>query len=174
MSDPVPGFHKPLYFIMVSVLSGGVYYLVLAAASGFSHAFLNLFLFPLFMAFLLIIAGVVYVLSFRGIPQGDMAAHRAGVRKTAVIVIAALVLSVIFPAGAFIRLYPIPMAMFHLLILFYTGLALAAVCTAWLVFFRRELGRPPLMSEAVLASVAVLSLALAYASMRMYGLLPPG
>ena len=174
MSGVVPKFHKPLYFIMVSVLSGGVYYLVLAAASGFSHAFLNLFLFPLFMAFLLIIAGVVYVLSFRGVPAGNGSVHRAGVRKTAVIVIAALVLSAVFPAGAFIRLYPVPMAMFHLLILFYAGLALAAICTAWLVFFRRELIRPPLFSEAVLAAVALSALALAYASMRMYGLLPPG
>lgn len=174
MSDLVPNFHKPLYFIMVSVLSGGVYYLALAAASGFSHAFLNLFLFPLFMAFLLIVAGVVYVLSFRGIPAGNGAAHRAGVRKTAVIVIAALILSAIFPAGAFIRLYPVPMALFHLLILFYAGLALAAICTAWLVFFRRELNKPPLSWEAVLALAAVLSLALAYASMRMYGLLPAG
>jgi hypothetical protein len=66
------------------------------------------------------------------------------------------------------------MALFHLLILFYAGLALAAICTAWLVFFRRELNRPPLSWEAVLALVAVLSLALAYSSMRMYGLLPAG
>jgi hypothetical protein len=174
MSGVVPKIHKPLYFIMVSVLSGGVYYLVLAAASGFSHAFLNLFLFPIFMAFLLIIGAVAYALSFRGIPPGDMAAHRAGVRKTAVIVLAALAISAIFPAGAFVRLYPVPMAMFHLLILFYAGLVLAAICTSWLVFYWREWKRPPFFSEPVLVTVAFLALALAYTSMRMYGLLPPG
>lgn len=174
MRAAVPRIHKPLYFIMVSVLSGGVYYLVLAAASGFSHPFLNLFLFPFFMALLFVAAGVVYVLSFRGIPEDDRDAHRAGVRKTAVIVIAALILSAIFPAAALIRIYPVPMAMFHLLLLFYAGLALAAICTAWLVFFWRKWQRPPLLSEAVLAAVAVLSLVLSYAAMYIYGLLPPG
>ena len=174
MHDAAPRIHKPLYFIMVSVLSGGVYYLVLAAASGFSHPFLNLFLFPFFMALLFIIAGVVYALSFRGIPDGDKDAHRAGVRKTAVIVIAALILSAIFPAAALVRVYPVPMAMFHLLILFYAGLALAAICTAWLVFFWREQERPPLLYEAVLASAAILSLVLSYAAMYIYGLLLNG
>ena len=154
MHDAAPRIHKPLYFIMVSVLSGGVYYLVLAAASGFSHPFLNLFLFPFFMALLFIIAGVVYALSFRGIPDGDKDAHRAGVRKTAVIVIAALILSAIFPAAALVRVYPVPMA--------------------WLVFFWREQERPPLLYEAVLASAAVLSLVLSYTAMYIYGLLLNG
>ncbi len=126
------------------------------------------------MALLFIIAGVVYALSFRGIPEGDREAHRAGVRKTAVIVIAALILSAIFPAAALVRIYPVPMAMFHLLILFYAGLALAAICTAWLVFFWREQKRPPLLYESVLAAVAVLSLVLSYAAIYMYGLLPSG
>ncbi len=171
MHDAAPRIHKPLYFIMVSVLSGGVYYLVLAAASGFSHPFLNLFLFPFFMALLFIIAGAVYALSFRGIPDGDKDAHQAGVRKTAVIVIAALILSAIFPAAALVRVYPVPMAMFHLLILFYAGLALAAICTAWLVFFWREQERPPLLHESVLVAAAILSLVLSYAAMYIYGLL---
>lgn len=159
--------------MLFSVLAAGAFYLFFAAISGFVHPFLNLLLFPVFIGSVIVLSMAAYALSYRA-RAGGKEKLLLRVRNGALIVLSALVLSAVFPAAAFQGFYPIRMAMFHLLILFYAGLSLGAVSTAWAVFLWRDGAPLTLFNRYVFFVVVLFSLGMSYATIFMFGLLPAG
>lgn len=157
--------------MMVSTLFATFFYLCLGALFGYGHPFFSLLLFPIFLAGNTVLGVTVFALSFRDKGEKNII---AGTVKPILILVSALILSAVFPATALVGLYPVSMAMFHLLILFYAGLSLGAVSISGAVFLWRTGSSAAGLGRYVFPFAVLVSLGISYMTLFMFGLLTLG
>lgn len=163
---------KGLYFILISTLTASLFYMFFGALFKYEHPFFNPTLFPVFLGSQIILSLIVYTVSLRGGSRKMRESMPFRVRKTIFILVSALILSAVFPASAMVGLYPVQMAMFHLLILFYAGISLGAVSLSGVVFLWRNGNYLSLLNKYVFTFAVLISLGISYMTLFMFGLLP--
>lgn len=163
---------KGIYFVLISILSASLFYVFIGTALGYERPFFILSLFPVFLGAHVILSCVVYAVSFRGESRKMRAGMASRVRRTVFILVSALILSALFPASAVVGLYPVPMAAFHLLILFYAGISLGAVSLSGALFLWRNGIDLSLLNKYVFTFAVLISLGISFITVYMFGLLP--
>ncbi len=159
---------------MISTLFATVFYLCSGALFGYGHPFFSLSLFPIFLLGNIILGLIVFALSFRDNPEGEGGNISAGIVKTILIFLSALILSAVFPATSLVGLYPVSMAVFHLLILFYAGLSLGAVSVSGAIFLWRTGSSAAGLGRYVFPFAVLVSLGISYMTLHLFGLLTLG
>lgn len=96
------------------------------------------------------------------------------VRNTVLILVSAMILSAVFPASALVGYYPVHMAMFHLLMLFYEGISVGAVSTSAVIFLLRNGNYVSLFNKYACTFAVLLSLGISYMTLFMFLKLPCG
>lgn len=162
---------RGMYFVLVSTLFATVFYLCLGALFRYDHPFYNLSLFPVFLVGNALLGVGVFALSLRNNPGARERDIITGIGKPILILVSALVLSAVFPATAFAGLYPVSMAMFHLLILFYAGLALGALSLSGAVFVWRSGSSFSGLDGYVFPFALLVSLGISYMALHLFSLL---
>jgi len=163
---------KGIYFVLISTLSASLFYVFFGTALGYERPFFILSLFPVFLGAHVILSVVVYAVSLRGESRKRRAGMAVRVRRTVFILVSALILSALFPASAVVGLYPVPMAAFHLLILFYAGISLGAVSLTGGLFLWRDGIYLSLLNKYVFTFAVLISLGISFITVYMFGLLP--
>ena len=130
--------YKGLYFILVSVLLAAVFYFVFGALFKYRHPFFNYSIFLVYLAAYVGLTIVIYLVSFKENFKDETQKSTRRTRATVLIMVAALVLSAAFPATALFGVYPVTMAMFHLLVLFYGGISVAALSLSGAITLKRN------------------------------------
>jgi hypothetical protein len=165
---------KGFYYVLLSTLAATLFYVFFGTVFEYRQPFFIISLLPLFLGTHIILSVVVYLVSLRG----DTNKLRAGMvlraRRTLFIFTSALILSSLFPASAVVGLYPVQMAMFHLLILFYAGLSLAALGLSDTLFLLRDGIHLTLFNKYVFTFAVIISLVISYMTVKMFTLLPVG
>lgn len=164
--------YKGLYFVMVSVLLAIAFYFCFALFFRSEHPFFNISLFPVFLAAQVILTLMIYLISFRDNFKEETQKSTARTRATVSVLVAALILSALFPAAALIGIYPVTMAMFHLLILFYAGISLGALSLSWILTLWRYGAAISPLNKYVFTFTVVISLAISYMTLYLFRLLP--
>jgi hypothetical protein len=163
---------KGLYFIFVSTLAASLFYVFFGTAFRYEHPFFIISLFPVFLGAHVIFSTVVYAVSLRGESRKVKAGMTSRVRRTVFILVSALILSALFPASAMVGLYPVQMAVFHLLILFYAGISLGALSLTGALFLRRNGIYLSLLDKYIFTFAVLISLGISYMTVYVFGLLP--
>ena len=137
---------KGIYFVLISTLSAFLFYVFFGTASRYEHPFFNP---PAFSR----LSGDSRNSQYHGLCgvvtrriEENEGGDGPRVRRTVFILVSALILSALFPASAVVGLYPVRMAVFHLLILFYAGISLGAVSLSGALFLWRN-GELPVPSQ---------------------------
>ena len=151
-----------------------VFYLCLGALFKYEHPFFNLSLFPIFLVGNTVLGVSVFALSFRDNPDGQEKNIIAGTGKPILILVSALILSAVFPASAFAGLYPVSMAMFHLLILFFAGLSLGALSISGATLIWRSGSSFSGLNGYVFPFALLVSLGISYMTLHLFSLLTLG
>lgn len=165
---------KGLYFVLLSTLAASLFYVFFGTALGYRQPFFMMTLFPVFLGAHVALSAVVYTFSLRGGTRTLRESMAARSRRTVSILVSALILSAVFPAGAAVGLYPVQMAVFHLLILFYAGISLGALSLAGALFLLKSGVRLSLLDKYVFTFAVVISLGIPYLAVRMFTSLPVG
>jgi hypothetical protein len=163
---------KGIYFVLISTLSASLFYVFFGTALGYERPFFILPLFPVFLGAHIILSIMVYTVSLRGESRKMKAGMASRVRRTVFILVSALTLSALFPASSVAGLYPVQMAAFHLLILFYAGISLGAVSLTGGLFLWRNGIYLSLLNKYVFTFAVLISLGISYITVYMFGLLP--
>ncbi len=163
---------KGLYFVLISTLSASLFYVFFGTAFGYERPFFIPPLYPVFLGAHVVLSMAVYAVSMRGESRKARAGMASRVRRTVFILVCALMLSALFPASSTAGLYPVRMAAFHLLILFYAGMSLGAVSLSGTLFLWRS-GIPlSLLNKYAFTFAVLISLGISYIAVYMFGLLP--
>jgi len=163
--------YKGLYFVFIAVVLALIFYIGFGVLSGYEQPFFNLTLLPVFMASNVILSIIVYAVSVRDVPEDNGAALAAGMRRPVIILVCALALSAVFPAISLIGLYPVYMAVFHLIILFYAGISLCAVIIADVIFLRRAGTALTGYNRYIFPVAVLISLGISYMTLHVFRLL---
>jgi len=115
---------------------------------------------------------MIYLISFRDNFKDKTQKSTARTRDTVLVLVAALILSAVFPATALIGIYPVTMAMFHLLILFYAGISLSALSLAGILTLWRNGAVISALNKCVFTISILISLAISYMTLYLFRLLP--
>ena len=164
-------FYKGIYFVFVSVVIALILYIGFGTLSRYERPFFNLTLLPVFVASNVIFSIIVYAVSVRDMPEDKGEALAAGMRRPVIILVCALALSAVFPAISLIGLYPVYMAIFHLIILFYAGISLCAVIIADVIFLRRTGITLTGYIRYIFPVVVFISLGISYMTLHVFRLL---
>jgi hypothetical protein len=165
---------KGLYFILVSTLAASLLYVFFGTAFGYEHPFFILRLLPVFLGAHVILSIVVYAVSLHGDSRKMRAGMASRARNILLILVSALILSALFPASAVVGLYPVQMAVFHLLILFYAGMSLGAVSLSGALYLSRSGIHLSLLNKYVFTFAVLVSIGISYMTVYVFGLLPVG
>ena len=165
---------KGFYFVLISTLAASLFYVFFGTVFDYRHPFFLIPLFPVFLGAHMMLSVVVYIFSLRGDTKKLRESMASRSRRTVFILVSALILSALFPAGATFGLYPVRMAMFHLLILFYAGISLGALSLAGAIFLIRDGIRLSLLNKYVFTFAVVVSLGISYLAVRIFTSLPVG
>jgi hypothetical protein len=165
---------KGLYFILVSTLAASLLYVFFGTAFGYEHPFFILRLLPVFLGAHVILSIVVYAVSLHGDSRKMRAGMASRARNILLILVSALILSALFPASAVVGLYPVQMAVFHLLILFYAGMSLGAVSLSGALYLSRSGIHMSLLNKYVFTFAVLVSIGISYMTVYVFGLLPVG
>lgn len=165
---------KGFYFVLISTLAASLFYVFFGTVFEYRHPFFVISLFPLFLGAHVVLSVVVYALSLRSDTKKLRAGMAGRARRTVFILVSALILSALFPASAVVGLYPVQMAMFHLLILFYAGISLGALSLAGALYLLRNGIHLSLLNKYVFTFAVIISLGISYMTVRMFTLLPVG
>jgi len=165
---------KGFYFVLLSTLAATLFYVFFGTIFDYRPPFFIISLFPLFLGAHVMLSVVVYTFPLRGDTKKLREGMAGRARRTVFILVSALVLSALFPASAVVGLYPVEMAMFHLLILFYAGISLGALSLSGAVFLLRDGIRLSLLNKYVFTFAVIVSLGISYMTVRMFTLLPVG
>ena len=165
---------RGLYFILISTLIASVFYVLFGTALKYEHPFFNLSLFPVFLGAHIILSVVIFAVSLRGDSRKMRADMTGRIRRTVFILLSALILSAVFPASALLGLYPVQMAAFHLLILFYAGISLGALSLSGALFLWRNGNYLFLLNKYVFTFAVLISVGISYMTVYVFGLLPAG
>lgn len=164
--------YKAIYFVLLSTLLAVLFYLLFGLFYGYEPPFFNLTLFLVFLGANLILSVVVYAVSIRDDKNESSEGITVRVRNTLLILVSALILSVLFPASATLGLYPLSMAMFHLLILFCAGLSLSALNVSGVIFLWRNGTSVKGFNRFVFPFALIISLGISYITFYFFRLLP--
>lgn len=165
---------KGLYFVLISTLAAALFYVFFGTVFEYRQPFFVISLFPLFLGAHVILSVVVYTFSLRSDTKKLRAGMAGRARRTVFILVSALILSALFPASAVVGLYPVQMAMFHLLILFYAGISLGALSLAGALLLLRNGIHLSLLNKYVFTFAVIISLGISYMTVQMFTLLPVG
>lgn len=165
---------KGLYFVLLSALAATVFYVFFGTILEYRQPFFIVTLFPFFLGSHVVFSVVVYILSLRGNTKKLREAMVAKARRTVLILVSALILSAMFPASAVVGLYPVHMAMFHLLILFYAGISLGAISISGAFFLLRNGIYLSLFNKYVFTFAVIVSLGISYMTVRVFTILSVG
>ncbi len=165
---------KGLYFMLISVLAASVVYVFFGTALKYEHPFFNLSLIPIFLCAHVLLSALVFAVSLRGDSRKRRAGMAGRLGRTVFILVPALILSALFPASAVVGLYPVPMAVFHLLILFYAGISVGALILSGAFFLWRNGNYLSLLNKYVFTFAVLISLGISYMTVYMFGLLSVG
>lgn len=165
---------KGLYFVLISILAASLFYVFFGTVFDYRQPFFLIPLFPVFLGAHTVLSVVVFAFSLRGDTKKLRESMASKSRRTVSILVSALILSALFPAGAAFGLYPVQMAMFHLLILFYAGISFGALSLAGTLFMMKSGIRLSLLDKYVFTLAVVISLCIPYMAVRMFTSLPVG
>ncbi len=163
---------KGIYFVSISTLAAFLLYVFFGTALGYERPFFILPLLPVFLGAHVILGTVVYAVSLRGESRKMKAGMTSRLRRTVFILVSALMLSALFPASSILGVYPVQMAAFHLLLLFYAGISLGALSLAGTLFLLRSGISLSLLNKYVFTFAVLISLGISYMTVYMFGLLP--
>ncbi len=164
--------YKGLYFILVSLFLASAFYFVFGVIFKYGHPFFNFSIFPVFLASYIVLTVIVYLISFKDNFKTETQKSTGRTRATVLVMVAALVLSALFPATALFGLYPVTMAMFHLLILFYAGIAVAALSLSGVITLWRNGAVFSALNKSVFTFSVLVSLGISYMTLYLFRLLP--
>jgi archaellum biogenesis protein FlaJ (TadC family) len=164
--------YKALYFILVSVLLAAAFYFVFGAIFKYRHPFFNYSIFTLFLATFILLTIIIYLLSFKDNFRDETQKSTRRTRATVLIMVAALMLSAVFPATALVGVYPVTMAMFHLLILFFAGISVAALSLSGVITLWRNGAVFSALSKGVFTFSVLISLGISCMTLYLFRLLP--
>ena len=164
--------YKGLYFILVSVLLAAAFYFVFGAIFKYRHPFFNYSIFSVFIVAYIVLTIIVYLISFKDNFKDETQKSTRRTRATVLIMVAALMLSAVFPATALVGVYPVTMAMFHLLILFYAGITVAALSLSGMITLLRNGAVFSALNKGVFTFSVLVSLAISYMTLYLFRLLP--
>lgn len=157
---------------MVSVLLAAAFYTVLGFFYGYKHPFFNYSLFLIFIGFFILLTIAVYLFSLKDNFKNETRSSTRRTRATVLIMVAALLVSAAFPAVSLLGLYPVTMAMFHLLILFYAGIAVAALGLSGVITLLRNGAALSAGNKFIFSSSVIISLLVSYMSLYVFMMLP--
>lgn len=172
MSGKESTLGKGLYFILVSVLLAAVFYAVFGFFYRYEHPFFNYSLFLIFIGFFILLTIAVYLFSLKENSKEQTGLSAGRTRATVLIMVAALLVSAAFPAVSLLGLYPVTMAMFHLLILFYAGIAVAALGLSGVITLFRSGAKLSAGNKFIFSSSVILSLLVSYMCLYVFMMLP--
>lgn len=164
--------YKGLYFVPVSILLATAFYFCFAVVFRSEHPFFNISLFPVFLTAHIVLTLIIYLISFRDNFKDGTQQSTVRTRATVLILVSALILSAVFPTFAFIGIYPVTMAMFHLLILFYAGISLGALSLSGIITLWRNGAVISALNKCVFTLTVLISLAVSYMTLYLFRLLP--
>lgn len=171
MTRQIADLYKGVYFVLLSTLFAAFFYLLFGFFYGYEHPFFNLTLFLIFLGANLILSLVVYTVSAGDVKNESSEGITIRVRNTLLILLSALALSVLFPASTKLGLYPISMAVFHLLILFCAGLSLSALNVTGVIFLWRVGSSVKGFNSVVFTFALIISLGISYLTFYLFRLL---
>lgn len=163
---------KGLYFVMVSVVLAAAFYAVFGIFYTYEHPFFNYSIFLIFIGSYIVLTVIVYLFSLKDNFKNETRLSTGRTRATVLIMVAALLVSATFPAVSLLGLYPVTMAMFHLLILFYAGIAVAALSLAGVITLLRNGALLSDGSKFIFSASVLVSLAVSYMSLYVFMMLP--
>lgn len=172
MSGKESNLGKGLYFILVSVLLAAAFYAVFGFFYRYEHPFFNYSLFLIFLGFFILLTIAVYLFSLKENFKDKTGLSAGRTRATVLIMVAALLVSAAFPAVSLLGLYPVTMAMFHLLILFYAGIAVAALSLSGVITLFRNGAKLTAGNKFVFSASVIVSLAVSYMCLYVFMMLP--
>lgn len=164
--------YKGLYFILVSVLLAAAFYIVFGVIFKYGHPFFNYSIFPVFIAAYIVLTVIVYLISFKDNFKDETQKSTRRTRATVLIMVAALMLSAVFPATALVGVYPVTMAMFHLLILFFAGISVAALSLSGMITLIRNGAVISALNKGVFTFSVLISLGISCMTLYLFRLLP--
>lgn len=164
--------YKGLYFILVSLFLAAAFYFVFGVIFRYSHPFFNYSIFPVFLLSYIVLTIIVYLLSFKENFKDETEKSTRRTRATVLVMVAALVLSALFPVAALLGIYPVTMAMFHLLILFYAGISVAALSLSGVITLWRNGAVFSALNKSVFTVSVLISLGISCMTLYIFRLLP--
>jgi hypothetical protein len=165
---------KGLYFIFISVLTAFLFYIFFGLLLSYNHHFFNIIPFHVFLSSQVILSLIVYVVCLHGEARKLRENLSVMSRKTVLILVSTMILSAVFPASALVGFYPVHMAMFHLLMLFYAGISVGAVSASAVIFLLRNGNYVYLFNKYAFTFAVLLSLGISYMTLIMFLKLPRG
>lgn len=148
-----------------------IFYIGFGTIFEYEQPFYNLFLFPVFLIASLILSIIEYTVSVSDSPHNNGNVLTVRMRRSILILVSALLLSAVFPAISLKDLYPVTMAIFHLMILFFAGFSLGAVIVADVIFLSRigiTLSGP---NKYIFPFAVLVSLGISYMALHLFRLL---
>ena len=138
----------------------------------YEHPFFNYSLFLIFIVSYIVLAIIVYLFSLKDNFKDETRLSTGRTRATVMIMVAALLVSAAFPMVSLLGLYPVTMAMFHLLIIFYAGIAVAALSLAGVITLLRNGALVSAGNKFIFTVSVLLSLGVSYMSLYIFMMLP--
>jgi|GEM_PF-1757406 len=172
MSGKESHIYKGLYFILVSLLLAAAFYFIFGVIFKYGHPFFNYSIFPVFLASYIILTIIIYLISFKDNFKDETQKSTRRTRATVLIMVAALILSTVFPVTALVGAYPVTMAAFHLLILFYAGISVAALSLSGMITLWRNGAVFSALNKGVFAFSVLISLGISFMTLYLFRLLP--
>lgn len=172
MSGSESSLGKGLYFVLLSVLFAAIFYSVFGFFYRYEHPFFNYSLFLIFIGFFIVLTVIVYLFSLKENFKNKTGLSAGRTRATVLIMVAALLVSAAFPAVSLLGLYPVTMAMFHLLILFYAGIAVAALSLSGIITLIRNGAVLTAGNKFIFSASVLVSLAVSYMCLYVFMMLP--
>jgi len=161
-----------LYFLLLSVIVATAFYYSLDLVFHGETPFFSITLFPIFIIVHILLTIIIYGISFKNHLLVSDPLSLLRIRTTIFILVCALIVSVIFPATGIFGLYPVSMAIIHLLILFYAGISFGAVILTGLFFLWRNGTVLIGPNKYIFIIGIILSIGISYATLYIFGQLP--
>ncbi|MDA2918446.1 hypothetical protein MYX76_02945 [Desulfobacterota bacterium AH_259_B03_O07] len=163
-----------IVFIALSLIIGTGFFYLFGQISGFKHQFTSNSFIEIFLACNVALSLIIYLVSLR---KDLMETHGKDFKRTLTIILVlvlAQILSSIFPTSATIGLYPVQMAIFHSLILFFSGQCFSSVILAAYISILLCGYKLPALKTLLLFTGVIIMLAISYYSLAIFDSLVVG
>jgi len=157
-----------IIFVFLSLIIGAVIFYLFGQIFDFKHQFTSRSFIEIFITFQLVLSVIIYFVSLR---KDLMETRDKSFKRTLtaiLILVLAQILSSIFPSSATIGLYPVQMAIFHSLILFFTGQCFSSVTLAVYISILLCGYTLPAIKTFLLFAGIIIMLAISYYSLAIF------